>query len=357
MAAALIGFLRGNEFKLILQDARALSYYLLFFVVILLVNDRRLVLAFLRLLAFCVPVVFAIGAVYAALGQGMKLEYVEPGVSRFPAPDDVFLMSSVMTISFVTVWPPGRPRPRWLWGLLLLSLLGLVLSLVRGNWLAFAVAVLYLLVILRVRERMRLIALGVVAHRPPRRRPCRGAAGAAALGRLTGHGGDRHPATATSSGGSSRTARSVPRSRRAPGWATAWGRTTCSTGRGTGSLRTASRTSTTPTTGSSTGWGSWAWGCSCGSRIAFLLPWMKARATLPRDDPWLLGLVYGGRAMLVALLVVSITSPRLSEKLAVTVLGLVMGLSEVALSLLKRERRAEAETATQAVSAAASESG
>ena len=36
--------------------------------------------------------------------------------------------------------------------------------------------------------------------------------------------------------------------------------------------------------------------------VAFLLPWMKARATLPRDDPWLLGLVYGGRAMLVALL-------------------------------------------------------
>ena len=118
MAAAIVGFLRGNEFKLILQDGRALSYYLLFFVVILLVNDRRLVLAFLRLLAFCVPVVFAIGAVYAALGQGMKLEYVEPGVSRFPAPDDVFLMSSVMTISFFTVWPPGRPRPRWLWGLL-----------------------------------------------------------------------------------------------------------------------------------------------------------------------------------------------------------------------------------------------
>ena len=162
MAAALIGFLRGNEFKLILQDARALSYYVLFFVVILLVNDRRLVLAFLRLLAFCVPVVFAIGAVYAALGQGMKLEYVEPGVSRFPAPDDVFLMSSVMTLTFFTVWPPGRPRPRWLWGLLLLSLLGLVLSLVRGNWVAFAVAVLYLLLVLRVRERVRLIALGVV---------------------------------------------------------------------------------------------------------------------------------------------------------------------------------------------------
>ncbi len=31
VAAALVGFLRGNEFKLILQDARALSYYVLFF--------------------------------------------------------------------------------------------------------------------------------------------------------------------------------------------------------------------------------------------------------------------------------------------------------------------------------------
>jgi hypothetical protein len=69
--------------------------------------------------------------------------------------------------------------------------------------------------------------------------------------------------------------------------------------------------------------------------LAFLLPWMRARATLPTDDPWLLGLVYGGRVLFVSLLVVSITSPRLSDRLSVTVLGLVMGLSEVALSLLK----------------------
>ena len=78
--------------------------------------------------------------------------------------------------------------------------------------------------------------------------------------------------------------------------------------------------------------------------VAYLLPWMKARAALPRDDPWLLGLVYGGRAMFVALLVVSVTSPRLSEKLSVTVLALVMGLSEVALSLLRQRRAGEAET-------------
>ena len=357
VAAALIGFLRGNEFKLILQDARALSYYLLFFVVILLVNDRRLVLAFLRLLAFCVPVVFAIGAVYAALGQGMKLEYVEPGVSRFPAPDDVFLMSSVMTIAFFTVWPPGRPRPRWLWGLLVLSLLGLVLSLVRGNWVAFAVAVLYLLLILRVRERLRLIALGVVLTVV-----LAGALAVAQPALLRSVVSRAMAVTATQD----RNVQWRLIENRAVGAQieqSPW----VGNGLGKDYLFDWSRYGVAPYRKSYihndyywfvhrlgvVGMALFVW-----LAVAFLAPWMKARATLPRDDPWLLGLVYGGRALLVALLVVSITSPRLSEKLSVTVLGLVMGLSEVALSLLKERASAgEAETGTQAVSAAASESG
>jgi hypothetical protein len=356
VAGALIGFLRGNEFKLILQDARALSYYLLFFVVILLVNDRRLVLAFLRLLAFCVPVVFAIGAVYAALGQGMKLEYVEPGVSRFPAPDDVFLMSSVMTLTFFTVWPPGRPRPRWLWGLLVLSLLGLVLSLVRGNWLAFAVAVVYLLLVLRVRERVRLIAIGVVLTVL-----LAGVLAVAQPALLRSVVSRAMAVTATHD----RNVQWRLIENRAVGAQiedSPW----VGNGLGKDYLFDWSRYGVAPYRKSYihndyywfvhrlgvVGMALFVW-----LAVAFLLPWMKARATLPRDDPWLLGLVYGGRALLVALLVVSITSPRLSEKLAVTVLGLVMGLSEVALSLLKRRASAGgSEPDAPALSAAASES-
>ena len=356
VAAALVGVLRGNEFKLILQDARALSYYVLFFVVILLVNDRRLVLAFLRLLAICVPVVFAIGAVYAALGQGMQLEYVEPGVSRFPAPDDVFLMGSVMTISFVAVWPPGRPRPRWLWGLLLLSLLGLVLSLVRGDWLAFAVAVVYLLIVLRVRERVRLVALGVVV-----------------VVLLTGVLAVAQPAVLRSVVSRAMAVTAV--NDRNVQWRLIENRAVAAeiedspwVGNGLGKdyLFDWSRYGVAPYRKSYihnayywfvhrlgiVGIVLFVW-----LAVAYLLPWMKARAALPRDDPWLLGLVYGGRAMFVALLVVSVTSPRLSEKLAVTVLALVMGLSEVALSLLRQRTVGEAETAARGATEAASESG
>jgi O-antigen ligase len=86
--------------------------------------------------------------------------------------------------------------------------------------------------------------------------------------------------------------------------------------------------------------------------LAYLVPWMRFREALPRDDPWLLGLVYGGRAMFFALLVNSVTSPRLSAKLAVAVLALVMGMSEVALGLL-RERAASA--AAEAPGSATSE--
>jgi O-antigen ligase len=355
--AAVVGFLRGNEFKLILQDGRALAYYLLFFVVILLVNDRRTVLWFLRLLALSVPVVFAIGAVFAALGQGMRLEYVEPGVSRFPAPDDVFLMSSVMTLTFVAVWPAGRPRPRWLWALLLLSLLGLVLSLVRGNWLAFAVAVLYLLVILRVRERFRLIALGAVV-----------------LVVLTGVLAVAQPAVLRSV--VSRALAVTAVNDRNVQWRLIENRAVgaqikdspwVGNGLGKDYLFDWSRYGVEPYRKSYihnayywfvhrlgiVGMVLFAW-----LALAFLLPWMKARAALPRDDPWLLGLIYGGRALLVSLLVVSITSPRIADKLAVTVLGLVMGLSEVALWLLKtRASDAEGETPSQAVSGRASGSG
>ena len=315
-------------------------------------------LAFLRLLAVCVPVVFAIGAVYAALGQGMELEYVEPGVSRFPAPDDVFLMGSVLTLAFVTVWPPGRPRPRWLWGLLLLSLLGLVLSLVRGNWVAFAVAVVYLLLVLRVRERLRLIALGVVlvvflagglaVAQPALLRSVVSRAMAVTAvqdrnvqwrlieNRAVGAQIEDSPWVRQRSGQGLPVRLVAVRRRpvsqvvhpqrlllvRPPAGVV-----------GMASVRVAGR------------------------RLP--APLDEGQGDLARDDPWLLGLVYGGRALLVALLVVSITSPRLSDKLAVTVLGArdgpLRGRAVAAQGGARRRERPRRRT--QAVSAAASASG
>ena len=73
--------------------------------------------------------------------------------------------------------------------------------------------------------------------------------------------------------------------------------------------------------------------------IAYLGPWMRYRSLLPRDDPWLTGMVFGARTMFVALLVRSFTSPSLNAMDSVAVLALVMGMSEVALMLL-RERSA-----------------
>jgi hypothetical protein len=83
---------------------------------------------------------------------------------------------------------------------------------------------------------------------------------------------------------------------------------------------------------------------------AFLLPWMGRRRVLSRGDPWLVGLVFGSRAMLVSLLIVSITSPRLNGKLSIAVTATVMGLAEVARSLLEQgaEESAAAESALTA---------
>jgi hypothetical protein len=351
VVAALIGSQRGNDLKLILQDARALSYYLLFFFAVILITDRRTILRFLKLLAVCVPVVFALGAFYAAQGQGKALEYVEAGVSRFPAPDEVFLISSVMAASFLVVWTSSHRRPKWLWGLLVISLLGLVLSFVRGNWVAFAASLFYLLLVLRVRERMRLVAgilvvgclltAGMAVVRPA----LLGSVVTRALAvtavndrnvqwrfiedKAVGEQIKQHPIFGN--------------------------------GLGKDYLFDWSRYGVAPYYKTYVhndyywlvdrlgiiGLGLYLW-----LAIAYLVPWMRYRQTLPQDDPWLLGLVYGGRAMFFALLVNSITSPRLSAKLAVTVLALVMGMSEAALGLL-RERAASA--AAEAPGSATSE--
>ncbi len=354
LIAALIGVMSGNDVKLILQDARSLAYYVLFFVVVVLATDRRTVLVFMRLLAVCVPIVFALGVVFAALGQGMALDYVEPGVSRFPAPDDVFLMSSVVTLTFIAVWPSGRPRPRWLWLLLFVSLLGLVLSLVRGNWVAFAVSVVYLLLVLRVRERVRLVALSILLAAVF-------AAGLAVAQPAVFRSVISRALAVTAVEDRNVQWRLIEN--RAVGEQIAQ-RPWLGNGLGKEYLFDWSRYGVAPYRKTYihndyywfvhrlgvVGFGLFIW-----VAFAYLVPWMKARATLPRDDPWLLGLVYGGRAMFVALLTVSVTSPRLSAKLSVTVLAVVMGLSEAALVLLRERARAELEGTREEPSAEASE--
>jgi O-antigen ligase len=345
VVAAIIGYVAGNDLKLVLQDARSMAYYSVFFVAILLAGDRRTILVMLRVIALCVPVVFVIGAVFAAMGQGMQLDYVEPGVSRFPAPDDVFLMSSVMTLTFIVLWPQGRPRPRWLWLLLMVSALGLVLSLVRGNWVAFAAALVYLVLILRVGERVRAVALALVL---------------ALL--VTAALAVFDPAVLRSV--VSRALAVTAVEDRNVQWRLIENRAVgdqiedspiVGNGLGKEYLFDWSRYGVTPYFKTyihnayywfvhrlgAIGMLLFVW-----VAIAYLAPWMRRRSSLPRDDPWLLGLVYGGRAMFIALLVVSVTSPRLNSKQAVTVLALVMGLSEVALLLL-RQRQLEGREAAE----------
>ncbi len=356
VVAALIGYQRGNELKLILQDARSLSYYALFFFAVILVTDRRTILSFLRLLAVCVPVVFALGVIFAAQGQGMAVDYVEAGVSRFPAPDDVFLMSSAMVASFLVVWASSRRRPRWLWSLLVISLLGLVLSFVRGNWVAFVASLFYLLLVLRVRERMRLVA-GVLVL------ACLLTAGMAIV----------RPALLRSV--VSRALAVTAVQDRNVQWRLIENKAVgqqikqsplLGNGLGKDYLFDWSRYGVAPYYKTYihndyywfvhrlgiVGLGLFLW-----LAIAYLVPWMRYRQTLPRDDPWLVGLVYGGRAMFVALLVNSVTSPRLSAKLSVTVLALVMGMSEVALGLLRQRSAAEAALAAGTPTEEASGSG
>jgi hypothetical protein len=341
-AAGVIGFMYGNDLKLILQDGRNLAYYVLVFFPLLFLNDRRRVLLFLRLLAVALVLTFLIGAVYAARGKGMVLEFVEPGVSRFPAPDEVFLMGSILTATFIVVWPASRPRPWWLWGLLFVALLGLILSLVRGNWVAFAASLVYLFAIVQLRERLRLVA-GVVV-----------------LAAVLGAGlAVARPALLTSvlTRASAVTAVQDPNVQYrlieiqdvTP---QIKAHLLFGNGLGKSYVFDFSRFGVKPIVKSyihnNYYWfvhrlGVFGLGLFLWLMAAFLWPWMRYRRSLPRDDPWLTGLVYGGRALAVALLVVSITSPRLNTKVGVSVLAIVMGLSEVALQMLRQPAAGAAE--------------
>ncbi len=335
VVAGIVGVLRGNEPKLVLQDARGLAYYSLFFFVVMFVRSRGQVLTVMRVLAACLVAVFFEGLAYAAMGQGMALEFVEPGVSRFPAPDEVFLISSALLATVVVVWPAARRRPAWLWLLLLLALLGLVVSLVRGNYVALAVSLVYLLVVLRARERFRLVAgglvvavvlgLGLAIARPALFSSVitRALAITAVQDRnvqyrlienqTVGAQIAQHPLVGN--------------------------------GLGKDYLFDWSRYGVAPYRKSYihnnyywfvhrlgfVGLLLFGW-----YAVAALLPWMRDRERLKRGDPWLVGVVFGSRTMLVALLVVSITSPRLNSKLSIAVAATVIGLAEVSRALLLR---------------------
>ncbi|MEE4276224.1 MAG: O-antigen ligase family protein [Thermoleophilia bacterium] len=333
--AGVVGFMRGNDLKLILQDARGLAYYSLFFFIVMFVRSRGQVYVIMRVLAACLLAVFATGAVYAAMGEGMALEFVEPGVSRFPAPDEVFLISSALLATMVVVWPAARRRPVWLWGLLLVALLGLVLSFVRGNYVALAASLFYLLLVLGSRERLRLVAGGLAVAAVL-------AAGLAVF----------QPAVLTSvitrtlavTAVQDRNVQYRFIENQAVGAQIAE-HPIVGNGLGKDYLFDWSRYGVAPYRKSYVhnnyywfvhrlgfiGLGLFAW-----AALAFLLPWMRDRARLREGDPWLVGLVFGSRTMLVALLVVSITSPRLNGKQSIATLATLIGLAEVARVLLLR---------------------
>jgi len=342
VTAGVIGFMRGNELKLILQDARGLAYYSLFFFVVMFVRTRGQVHALMKVLAGCLLAVFAVGAFYAARGEGMALEFVEPGVSRFPAPDEVFLIASALLATIVVVWPAARRRPVWLWGLLLVALLGLVLSFVRGNYVALAASLLYLLVVLGSRERMRLVVGGLVVA----------VVLAAGLWVV-------QPAVFTSvitrtlavTAVQDRNVQYRFIENQAVGAQIAE-HPVVGNGLGKDYLFDWSRYGVAPYRKSYVhnnyywfvhrlgfvGLGLFVW-----TVLAFLLPWMRDRGRLRRGDPWLVGLVFGSRTMLVALLVVSITSPRLNGKQSIATFATVMGLAEVARALLLKGEGEEEE--------------
>jgi O-antigen ligase len=276
---------------------------------------------------------------YAALGQGMVLEFVEPGVSRFPAPDDVFLIASILLTTFVVVWPAGRKRPLVLWALLGVALLGLVLSFVRGNWVAFAVGAAYLLVIVRAGERLRLVATLVVAAAL--------LAGGLAVVKPALLDSVATRALAITNTGDPNVQYRLIENRAAA--AQIARHPVLGNGLGKDYLFDFSQYGVTPIYKSYIhnnyywftqrlgfiGLALFIW-----TAAAFLLPWLRYRALLDRGDPWITGLIIGSRAMIVVLLAVSITSPRLNSKTSIAIAAVTMGMAEVALGMV-RERRTE----------------
>ena len=327
--------MRGNELKYILADVRTLGYYVLFFWVIVYVRDRRTVMLLLKVLAVCLVLDVAVGAFYYVHGQGLAVGYVETGVSRFPAPHDIFLGASVLLAAWIVVWPSGQRRPRILWPLLGLALAALAMSLVRGYYVAFVAGLAYLLVVVHTRERARLLVGTMVATVVL-------SAGVAVVQPALLQSVIKRATAVTALNDPNIQYRLIEDH---DVWPQVVAHPIEGNGLGTGYVFDFSRYGVTPFVKyyihdnylwfwqrmGLIGLGLFAW---------FIGVFLFGRHRLPpaatTGDPWLAGLVIGSRPMIVALLVASITSPLFNTKENVAAIATVMGLVVVAQPLLAK---------------------
>lgn len=351
MVAAFIGYQNGNDVKLVLQDLRGLFYYVLFFWVITSIADRRSILIVLKALAVCVVAGFAVGLLYTAMGKAQSTGFVEVGVSRFPGPNDAFLMGSILLAGWVAMWPAGRRRPRVLWLLLAIAVVGLMLSFIRGYWVGFVVGLLYLAILLRTSQRVRLLAGVLIA----------GSLLAVATATL-------QPAVFASvvSRAVAVTAindrnvqyrflenQAVERQvRQQPLVGYGLGKTFVPDFQRYGiplepKIYIHNNYLWFLQRMGAVGLGLFAW-----FMLAFIFPRGGVGSYRAEDDPWLVGLVVGTRALMVALLFVSITSPQFNAMSDVAVIAVLMGCAEVARRLLDDRATAEAATAAALASPA-----
>ena len=332
---AVLGLARGNDLKYVLADVRALGYYIVFFWVIVFVQTRRDVMVLLKVLATCLLAGFVIGAIGYARGQGTSVQFVEAGISRFPAPHDFFLAGAMLLATWAVLWPRDKRRPWILWFLLGISLLCVMLSLVRGYWVALAAGLVYLLLIMRPRERMRLIAgVAVVAVLLT--------IGTATVNVALLQSVVMRTLAITNFQDKNVQYRLIENRAVVHQFAA---HPIEGNGLGTGYLFDFSRYGVTPfykyfihnnylwflQRMGVIGLGLFAWFV-----CAFLLRRHRVGTDDVDRDPWLGGLVIGSRVMVVALLVASITSPQFNTKENVAGIALVMGLAEVSLRLLPK---------------------
>jgi O-antigen ligase len=321
------GKLGGNEMRYVLQDMRGLAYYILFFWVVSMVTTWREVRVLLITLATAMMLGFGVGALYAATGRGDENAVTAGTVSRFPGPNEAFLIGALLLGAFLVMWPATRRRPVYLWLFLVVALVGLALSLVRGYWvgLVFGVAVLFLL--LRTKQRMVLLAgsvivLVVMVSAAAVLKPAALASIASRVEAVTAVG-DRNVQYRLEE---NKAVLAQIRARPVQGY-----------GLGKTFVPDFSQ------------WGiplepkiyvhnNYLWFMQrlgivgvvlfAWAMLAFLDP-RRWRAAATGDRAWIDGLIVGSRVVVSALLLVSISSPQFNTKGAVTMTAVIMGLAEV----------------------------
>ena len=333
--STVIGVASGNDLKYILQDARGLGYYILFLWGISSIRTRDDIVLWLRVLCACMFAGFAIGVYYSLLGRGMTLSYVQGTVSRFPAPNETFVIGLALAVSFAVLWPAGRRRPPILWIALLLALIGVVLAFVRGYWLGLAVGFTYLFLVLRIGGRLRLIGGGIALLM------LLGVTLAAVQPEVFDSVVTR--ASAVNAYGTDPSVQYRLIENRAV-LAQIRDHPLRGNGLGTTYLFDFSRYHVAAIYKvyihnnylwfaqrmGIVGVGLFAW-----MMVAFIYSGGRMRASVSGGDPWLVGLVVGSRVMIVSLLMISISSPQFNVKGEVAVVAVVMAMAEVAGSLLR----------------------